>query len=64
MSMSLIVFVMMASVVILFMAVILAGKGSFWLPQLNQVGDSSLGRHSVNWLGAIAFIGAVLICLV
>ncbi len=64
MSMSIIAFVLMLSVAILFMAAILVGECDIKLPTLNQIGDSSLGPKSVNWLGAIAFIGAVLICLV
>ncbi|HZL79029.1 MAG TPA: hypothetical protein VFC17_09255 [Candidatus Limnocylindrales bacterium] len=62
--MSIIAFVVMASVSILFMATTLVGEWNFKLPPLNQSGDSSLSRKSVNWLGAIAFIGAVLICLI
>ena len=64
MSMSIIAFVVMASVSVLFMAATLVGEWNFNLPSLNQTGDSSLGPKSVNWLGAIAIIGAVLICLV
>ena len=64
MSMSSITFVLMASVSILFMAATMAGEGNFKLPALNQIGDSSLGPKSVNWLGAFAFIGAVLICMI
>jgi hypothetical protein len=30
---------------------------------LTQTGDSSLGPGSVNWLGATAFAGAFLICV-
>lgn len=29
---------------------------------LRQVGDTSLGRNSVNWMGVLALFGAVLIC--
>jgi formate-dependent nitrite reductase membrane component NrfD len=64
MSMSIIAFGVMASVSILFMAATLADKWDIKLPARNQVGDSSLGPKSVNWLGAIAFIVAVLICLI
>ena len=28
-----------------------------------QVGESSIGRNSINWLGGIAFVAAVGICL-
>ena len=28
-----------------------------------QVGESSLGRNSVNWLGGIAIVAAIAICL-
>jgi hypothetical protein len=53
----------MAAVSALFMAAMLVSQGNFKLPVLTQTGDSSLDFHSVNWLGAFAFIGAVLICL-
>jgi hypothetical protein len=64
MNMSILAFVLMASVSILFLAALLLGEGGLKLPALNQVGDSSLGPKSVNWLGAMALIGAVLICLI
>ena len=64
MSLSIIVFVLMASVSILFLVATVAGESSFKLTSLNQTGDSSLSRKSVNWLGAIAFITAILICLI
>ena len=31
---------------------------------LMQTGDSSLSPHSVNWLAAAAFAGALVICFV
>jgi hypothetical protein len=31
---------------------------------LTQTGDSSLSRHSVNWLAATAFSAALFICFV
>jgi hypothetical protein len=46
------------------MAVTVVSEGNFKLPALNHTGDSSLGARSVNWLGAVAFTGAVLICLI
>jgi formate-dependent nitrite reductase membrane component NrfD len=63
MSISLIGFGLMALVSILFMAATVAGESNIKLPELKQFGDSSLGMRSVNWLGAMAFIGAVLICM-
>jgi hypothetical protein len=54
----------MASVSALFMVATMAGEWKLKLPSLKQTGDSSLSRQSVNWIGAIAFIGAVLICLI
>jgi hypothetical protein len=62
--MSLIAFVLGAAVSVLFLTAFKAGKLDFKLPALNQIGDSSLSPSSVNWLGAIAFIGACLICLI
>jgi hypothetical protein len=64
MSISLLAFVLMASVSVLFMVITLVSEGNFKLPKLNQTGDSSLGAQSVNWLGAFALIGAILICLI
>jgi hypothetical protein len=54
----------MASVSILFVAAMLVDELDLKRPVATQTGDSSLGPKSVNWLGAIAFIGAVLICLI
>ena len=64
MSISLLAFVLMASVSVLFMVITLVSEGNFKLPKLNQTGDSSLGAQSVNWLGAFALLGAILICLI
>ena len=64
MNMSIIAFVLMASVTVLFMAASLFSEWSFKFPALKQMGESSLGRNSVNWLGAIAFIGAIIICII
>jgi hypothetical protein len=64
MSISILAFVLMALVSVLFMAVTVVSEGNFKLPALNHTGDSSLGARSVNWLGAVAFTGAVLICLI
>ena len=64
MSMSIIAFMVMASVSILFVAAMLVDELDLKRPVATQTGDSSLGPKSVNWLGAIAFIGAVLICLI
>jgi len=57
-------FALIGSLTVLFLAARVGGEGSFKLPALHQTGDSSLSRKSVNWLGAIAFIVAVLICLI
>jgi len=54
----------MAFVSVLFMAVTVVSEGNFKMPALKQTGDSSLGVRSVNWLGAVAFTGAVLICMI
>jgi hypothetical protein len=63
MSISIFAFVLMAFVSVLLMAVTVVSEGNFKMPALNHIGDSSLGFRSVNWLGAIAFIGALLICM-
>ena len=63
MSISILAFALMAFVSVLFMAVTVINEGNFKLPALNHTGDSSLGFRSVNWLGAGAFAGAVLICM-
>jgi hypothetical protein len=62
--MSLLAFALMALVSILLLVATLISEGNFKLPKLKQTGDSSLSRKSVNWLGAIAFLSAVLICLI
>jgi hypothetical protein len=64
MSISILAFVVMALVTVLFMAATLVGEANIKLPALIQIGDSSLGPKSVNWLGAVAFTGAVLICMI
>jgi hypothetical protein len=58
-----IAFVLMALISGLFLAVIAAGEWDLKLPGPPQFGDSSLSPSSVNWLGGMAFLGAVLICL-
>jgi hypothetical protein len=63
MSMSLIAFMTMAAIAILFMTALLVSEVDFRLSSVKQRGDSSLGPQSVNWLGAIAITCAVLICL-
>jgi uncharacterized membrane protein (Fun14 family) len=63
MNMSMIAFVGMAAVAILFLAALVVIELDFKLSALTQSGDSSLGKKSVNWLAAIAFSAAVLICL-
>ena len=64
MSISIMAFVLMALVSTLFMAATLVGEGHIKLPALIRTGVSSLGPKSVNWLGAAAFTGAVLICMI
>ena len=64
MSISILAFALMAFVSVLFMAVTVVSEGNFKMPALKQTGDSSLGVQSVNWLGAVAFAGAVLICMI
>jgi hypothetical protein len=31
--------------------------------EITQTGESSLGRNSINWLGGIALLAAVALCL-
>ncbi len=61
--MSFLAFGSMALVSILVWTVTVAGKWNSKLVPLKQTGDSSLSPGSVNWLGAIAFGAALLICL-
>lgn len=63
MGMSIMTFVVMAALAIWFLATFRAGELNFRMPRPNQIGDTSLSPRSVNWLGALAFLGAVLICL-
>ncbi|MBW8864702.1 MAG: hypothetical protein JF609_07225 [Verrucomicrobia bacterium] len=55
----------------LFITAMLAGTGfvlaMVWMelrPQIGfkQIGESSLGRNSINWLAGIALVAAVSIC--
>ncbi len=64
MSISVLTFILTAFVSILFVGFILITEGYLKLPSLNRTGDTSLGAQSVNWLGAMALIGAILICLI
>jgi hypothetical protein len=32
------------------------------IQQMRQTGDTSLRARAVNWIGALAFLGALLIC--
>jgi hypothetical protein len=57
-------FVLMAMIAAFFMGAFVVSHLDIELPARFQTGDSSLSRHSVNWLGAIALTAAVLICLV
>jgi hypothetical protein len=61
---SIISFIVIAAVLVLFVVAAVVSEGDFKLPDLHQTGDSSLRGQSVNWLGVIALIGALLICLV
>lgn len=60
--MSIIAFALMGSLTILFAACIAWSELKPQFAALTQTGDSSLSPHSVNWLGTLALIGAILIC--
>jgi hypothetical protein len=64
MNLSLMAFMMMAGASVLFLTALLVGEEQFKVAPVRQTGDSSLGRQSVNWLGGLALLTAVLICLV
>jgi hypothetical protein len=64
MSISLLAFALMAFISVLFMAITVVNESNFKMPSLSSTGDSSLGFRSVNWLAAIAFTGAVAICMI
>jgi hypothetical protein len=57
-------FVLMVIIAVLFMAATVASRTGLRPPIRHQTGDSSLSAHSVTWLGAIALMAAVLICLI
>jgi len=61
--MTIMAFVVMALLSSLLLAATVAGEWDFRRPVLHQTGDTSLGPLSVNWLAAMAFLGALLICL-
>jgi hypothetical protein len=64
MNLSSILFILVAIISGLLLTAIMAGEGELKLPHPKQLGDSSLGRTSVNWLGAIALLCAILICVI
>jgi type II secretory pathway component PulL len=61
---SVIAFVLMAVATAVLLAATVAREADFNLPALSYRGDTSLSRQSVNWLAAIAFTAAILICLI
>ena len=63
MSISIIAFAIMAAITILIAAATVIQQLEVRLPAMALSGDSSLSRHSVNWLGGISFGAALLICL-
>ena len=63
MNLSAIAFAVLAVVTIIIAGATMARELDLQLPAWTRTGDTSLGPQSVNWLVAIAFIAAVLICL-
>ena len=66
MSVSFMAFMMMAAATLFFLAALVVGEQVLRipvLPVLRQTGDSSFGPRSVHWMGALALLTAVLICL-
>jgi hypothetical protein len=63
MTVSLMAFFMMAAASVLFLSALVVGEEMIRIPVLRQTGDSSLGPRSVNWMGGLALLAAVLICL-
>ena len=62
MTMSIIAFALMAVVAMAFGFATMNLNLDVRIPELTQTGDSSLGRHSVNWLGATAVFFVAFIC--
>lgn len=63
MTVSFMAFVMMAAASVFFLAALVVGEQVLRYPVLRQTGDSSFGPRSVHWMGALALLTAVLICL-
>ncbi len=61
MTVSLMAFYMMAAASVFFLTALVVGEKMFGYPVLRQTGDSSLSYQSVNWLGGLALLTAVLI---
>jgi hypothetical protein len=62
MSFTVIGFILMSASAILFAGATMVRELNLKLPVPVQRGDSSLSRHSVNWLAATALISALVIC--
>jgi hypothetical protein len=62
MNISILAFVVWAGVISGFLFLIMNREAVDPLRGLTQRGDTSIGRYSFDWMGAIALIGAVVIC--
>ena len=62
MSITVIAFAAWAFVAVVFLIGTIKKEAVFQSLGLYQVGDTSLGRNSVNWMALLSFSGAVAIC--
>ena len=62
MSISVIAFIAWACVAMGFLWLLTNHEAVNPFRELRQIGDTSLGRYSIDWMGALAFVGAVVIC--
>ena len=63
MSASMFLFVTAMLVGAAFLAALMWAEWDVQWSGFKQVGESSLSRNSINWLGGIAFVAALSICL-
>ena len=63
MNFSVLLFTLWALVGATFLLLTLGREPGYPWAKLARIGDTSIGRNSVNWLAALALSGALMICL-
>lgn len=62
MTISIIAFVVWTGLISGFLLLTMDREAAIPWRGLTQTGDTSIGRYSFDWMGALALIGAVVIC--